>query len=153
MHGKYKELRDRGLKVTYRWCKTRMYQLCVEHMPDGFDPKMKFGNKWVKGFKKRKRISFQKKTNTKSTSVWKKLHKILNYHFFWLIWCDPEKEYPQWNHRDGDFNAVGCRNLFDAMIEDSEGSEDYSSDPERDSLDNIPDEEWTLKKYFCDLCT
>ena len=119
-----------------------MYQLCLEHIPDGFDPKVRFGNKWVQGFKKRKRISFQKKTNTNSISVWKKLHKILDYDYFLIdMVCDPEREYPQWNHQDGDFNDVGCTNLHDILIEDYEGSEDTSSDPENFMLDDIPDED------------
>ena len=60
-----------------------MTRICKEDKPEGYDPeKNKFGDCWKTKFCKRWRISVQKKTNDKSKSVYERIHKVSNYHYY-----------------------------------------------------------------------
>ena len=114
-----------------------MRHICLEHMPDGFDVERTFGNKWVRGSMKRKNISLQKKTNCKSTSLFRKMHKVVNYHYFIIfMMANPDNEYPQWNVNTADFNSAVASNENDPLIEDSSGLEDTSSVMDAEQLED-----------------
>ena len=54
-----------------------------EDKPAGYDPeKCTFSDNWKVKFCKRWRISVQKKTNNKSKSVYERIHKVSNYHWY-----------------------------------------------------------------------
>ena len=79
MHKMYKARRARGLVVDSEWLKTKMK---FEVQESGKDPENKFkaSNKWLHGFKKRKGVSKQRKTNKKSKSVQERLPQVKNFH-------------------------------------------------------------------------
>jgi len=60
-----------------------MTRICNDDKPDGYDPnKDKFTDMWKRGFCKRWKISVQKKTNNKAKSVYERIHRVSNYHYY-----------------------------------------------------------------------
>ena len=60
-----------------------MTRICKKDKPEGYDPEEdKFGTSWKTLFCKRWRISVQKKTNNKAKSVYERIHKVSNYHYY-----------------------------------------------------------------------
>jgi len=56
---------------------------CKIDNPATYDPlKNKFGCHWVNLYMFRHHLSIRRKTNKKKTSVFQRLHKIKNYHYF-----------------------------------------------------------------------
>ena len=75
--------RFEGKAVSTNWIRIQMRRHCIEDNPMGFDPtKDKFTQMWVKKFMKIKKLSIRRKTNRKKTTIWQKIHKIENYHWF-----------------------------------------------------------------------
>lgn len=92
VHKKYKKRRANGNKVSNHWLIATMRQTCLKDKPPGFNPSRHiFTNKWARGFRKRKGISLQKRTNNKAKSLLEKIHLIQNYHQ-WLIYSFPNEE-------------------------------------------------------------
>ena len=57
--------------------------ICKKDKPPGYDPKRhKFTNHWKDNFCRRFHISVQQKTNNKAKSVYERIHKIKNYHYY-----------------------------------------------------------------------
>ena len=115
---RYSERRRNGNKITYAWLKSHMRQICAEKQPEGYDEETcVFSNMWVRSFCKRHGISLQRKTNSKSKSIFERLHLIKNYHQ-WLIYeignCEPY------------FNLIYLNEID--QDEESDGYESYSSD-------------------------
>ena len=54
--------------VSPEWIGNRMFQICVEEMPSGFDPKNKnkFNKHWVSNYMSRKDLSVCQATNKKN---------------------------------------------------------------------------------------
>ena len=60
-----------------------MIRVCKKDKPEGYDPEEdKFEDSWKTLFCKRWRISVQKKTNNKAKSVYERIHKVSNYHYY-----------------------------------------------------------------------
>ena len=60
-----------------------MKRHCDKDKPSGYNPKKdKFTQTWVRKFMKRQGLSIRRKTNRKKTFIWKRIHKIENYHWF-----------------------------------------------------------------------
>ncbi len=91
LHAKYKSRRALGWRVSYKWISGQMTILCKKLKPQGYDPaKHKFRQAWVRRFCKRWHISLRRKSNSKCSTVFERLHQIKNYDH-WLIyqWQDP----------------------------------------------------------------
>ena len=82
--------RGTGEPVSPERIGNRMFQICVDEMPSGFDPtnKNQFNKRWVSDYMSRKGLSVCQATNKKKQSVFEKLHKIHGFH--WYV-------YPIWN--------------------------------------------------------
>ena len=82
LYGYYQDRRARGIKVTHRWLRARMRQICIRLKPKGksFENYKGFGYGWSRRFCKRWRISLQRKTTKKTVAVFQRLHKIQQYH-------------------------------------------------------------------------
>jgi len=75
--------RFEGKAVSTKWIRLPMKMHCEKDKPKGYDKtKNKFTQSWVKGYMKRKNLSIRRKTNRKKTTIWEKIHKIENYHWF-----------------------------------------------------------------------
>jgi hypothetical protein len=56
---------------------------CRNDLPQGYDPsKYNFGCNWASAFMTRHHLAIRRKTNKKKTSIFHRLHKIKNYHFY-----------------------------------------------------------------------
>ena len=84
VHKAYKARRAKGLIVDGEYLKTKIVQVVRD---SGKDPENKFkgSNMWLKGFKERRGVSHQRKTNNKSKSVEERLPQIKNFHW-WAIY-------------------------------------------------------------------
>ena len=91
VHKTYMEWRAQGYLVTKKRLGLWMKFTVKEDNPPHYKPCFHtFGPGWQKRFCSRWRISLQRKTKRKTTDVFRRLHKIKNYHY-WLIymWQDP----------------------------------------------------------------
>ena len=62
-----------------------MKKHCKADKPSGYDPKKnKFTQTWVKKFMQREGLSVRRATNRKKTTIWEKIHKVENYHWYVL---------------------------------------------------------------------
>ena len=84
MHKKYKARRAKGLMVDGEYLKVKMVE---EVKKSGKHPERTFkgSGKLLHGFKKRKGVSHQRKTNNKNLSVTERLPAIRNFHW-WAIY-------------------------------------------------------------------
>ena len=72
-----------GKAVSTPWLRIQMKSHCDKDKPISYNPeKDKFTQTWVRNFMKREDLSIRRKTNRKQTSIWKRIHKIENYHWF-----------------------------------------------------------------------
>ena len=79
----YRYRREKGDPCDHEWFKSTMRRICNKDKPEGYDPTAEnFGNQWKVNFCKRWRISVQKKTNNKAKSVYERIHKVSNYHWY-----------------------------------------------------------------------
>ena len=71
----------------------------MEIVLPGYDPKRhKFTNHWKDNFCRRFHISVQQKTNNKAKSVYERIHKIKNYHYYVIYLLGKEKHTAVVNH-------------------------------------------------------
>ena len=76
-----------------------MRNICKKDKPPGYDPKVhKFKNQWKDNFCRRFHISVQQKTNNKAKSVYERIHKIKNYHYYVIYLLGKEKHTAVVNH-------------------------------------------------------
>jgi len=79
----YRYRRSQGDPCDSDWFRSEMTRICNDDKPDGYDPnKDKFTDMWKRGFCKRWKISVQKKTNNKAKSVYERIHRVSNYHYY-----------------------------------------------------------------------
>ena len=73
--------------------------ICKKDNPPGYDPKLNtFGDQWKDNFCRRFHISVQQKTNNKAKSVYERIHKIKNYHYYVIYLLGKEKHTAVVNH-------------------------------------------------------
>ena len=84
LNQRFAERRAKNHRVTGRWIKSTMKHIIREDLPD-LDTSNKFKDKWLQGFCKRFRISWQRRTNKKNKGVFQRLHIAKNYHW-WVIY-------------------------------------------------------------------
>jgi len=81
LHAKFRQLRDKGVKITGRWFRLEAENLFKEIYPDT-PSTFKFSDNWFNGFKKRYRISFRVVTNKAQNVPADKVDKIRSFHHF-----------------------------------------------------------------------
>lgn len=127
----YVKRRSEGYRVSYKLLKIKMRSIMINRDDPDFDPTIhKFEQNWCIGFCKRKNISLQRKTNSKSRSIYEKLHRISSYHT-WLIYmmADPKNDYPALTNNGYDKPDYEADFADDGLNFESEGSsEDESSE-------------------------
>ena len=81
-------------------CFVHMRRICKIDKPDGYDLSQsnQFGDQWKTSFCKRWNISSQKKTNSKSKSVYERIHKVKNYHYYVIYKLGRETHEAEVNH-------------------------------------------------------
>ena len=84
LNTRFVERLPKNHRVTGRWIKSTMKHILREDLPD-LDTSNKFKDKWLQGFCKRFRISWQRRTNKKNKGVLQRLHIAQNYHW-WVIY-------------------------------------------------------------------
>ena len=118
--------RGTGQPVCPEWIGNRMFQICVDEMPSGFDPtnKNQFNKRWVSNYMSRKSLSIRQATNKKKQSVFEKLHKIHGFHW-----------YTQYQMAFGPLQRIMDEDTTSESFESSEEeeSEDNSSSSEEES--------------------
>ena len=79
-------IRRRGLgkACSTVWIGNKMFHICKDDMPEGFDPSNlnQFGKRWVNRFMDSHDMSIRHKTNKKQTSVFERMHKIQGYRWY-----------------------------------------------------------------------
>jgi len=81
--------RTSGSKVSRKWIVLRMKQLLKIPPAD----KTRVTTGWLKGFLKRKKLSNQKIRNNKRHTVYQRIHKVFNYH--WYVVYKAQDELPE----------------------------------------------------------
>ena len=96
----YRFRRVEGLPCDGNWFQSSMRNVCKKDMPEGYDPNKpnQFGSRWRTNFCKRWKISSQKKTNSKSKSVYERIHKVRNYHYYVIYKLGRETHEAEVNH-------------------------------------------------------
>ena len=94
---KYRLRRAVGKRCPRKWFQSHMRNYCKMYQPvhvfqNGktvkYDPeKHKFGDQWANTFFKRHKISSQRATNKKPKSIFERLHKVKNYHYYSIYLC------------------------------------------------------------------
>lgn len=116
--------RGYGKPVSTLYIRKKMRQVCRKDRPDGYDPqKYKFGQHWVTNFMDKNGLSVRRKTNIKGSSIWERLHKVHNYHWYTQYQMATEDISSEEEEED----EAECLDQIDESDVSSESEEESSS--------------------------
>ena len=124
------EARFHGRAVSRKFLRRSMKKHCNEDMPQGYDPaKDKFTNQWCRKFMKRHGLSMRKRTNKKKECIWKRMHKIKNFHHF-TVFRLPDMDISDEEEESSDSTS---EDVTDGESSDSSSEESSTDESDSDS--------------------
>ena len=112
-----------GRPVSKVWIGSRMFQICKEDMPEGFDPSNinQFGKHWVHTYMDKKGLSIRRRTNKKKTSVFERMHKIQGFRW-WSVYQMAFAPISSEEEESSDSDESNLSTSEDSSTESSEAS-------------------------------